>query len=279
MSNTDMNAPHSQPPSSSLPPHIPPELPRKPRNPLPVWVTAVLVILWLIVWDLDISFETLAYGVDDMAEYFSRYGQPDFNQLSRYLQLMGVTLATAFWGTVLALIVAFFLAPLAARNFSPNALSYRLAREALNFMRAMPDLLLAMIFVATLGLGPMPGALALGVHTAGFLGKFFAESLERVDQGVCEGIAATGANFPQLVMYAGWPSILRESLGYTLYILDRNVRMASVLGMVGAGGIGLALIDTLHLFNYNQASTLILVILVTILTIDYTSAWVRKKLT
>jgi len=253
-------------------------LPPKPRNLLPFWLALILLVLWLIVWHLDISFETLAYGVADMAEYFSRYGQPDFSHLSRYLALMGVTLATAFWGTVFALLVAFVLAPLAARNFTPNALSYRLARETLNFMRAMPDLLLAMIFVATLGLGPMSGALALGVHTAGFLGKFFAESLERIDSGVYEGVAATGANFPQRVMFAGWPSILRESLGYTLYILDRNVRMASVLGMVGAGGIGLELIDTLHLFNYNQASTLILVILITILIIDYASAWLRKRL-
>ena len=267
MNMRDMRSVTSQ---SSLPP--------KPRNLLPVWVTAVLVVLVLIVRDLDISFETLAYGVNDMAEYFSRYGQPDFSHLSRYLELMGVTLATAFWGTVFALLVAFLLAPLAARNFAPNAISYRLARETLNFMRAMPDLLLAMIFVSTLGLGPMSGALALGVHTAGFLGKFFAESLERIDQGVCEGVAATGANFPQMVMYAGWPSILRESLSYTLYILDRNVRMASVLGMVGAGGIGLALIDTLHLFNYGQSSALIIVILVTILIIDYTSAFLRKRL-
>ena len=259
-------------------PVTPQPLPPKPRNLLPLWLTLALFVLWLIVWHLDISFETLAYGIEDMAEYFSRYGQPDFSHLSKYLALMGVTLATAFWGTVFALLVSFVLAPLAARNFTPNALSYRLARETLNFLRAMPDLLLAMIFVATLGLGPMSGALALGVHTAGFLGKFFAESLERIDSGVYEGVAATGANFPQLVMYAGWPSILRESLGYTLYILDRNVRMASVLGMVGAGGIGLELIDTLHLFNYNQASTLILVILITILIIDYASAWLRKRL-
>lgn len=253
-------------------------LPPKPYNPAPLWVAATLAVLWLIVWNLDISFETLAYGVKDMAEYFSRYGQPDFTNLSRYLALMGVTLAMALWGTVFALVVAFFLAPFAARNFAPNPQAYRIAREILNFMRAMPDLLLAMIFVAGLGLGPLPGALALGVHTAGFLGKFYAESLERVDKGVCEGVASTGANFPQMVMYAGWPSILREALGYTLYILDRNVRMASVLGMVGAGGIGLALIDTMHLFNYGQSSALILVILATILIIDYAAAWLRRRL-
>lgn len=253
-------------------------LPPKPRNPMPVWLAATLAVLWLIVWDLDISFQTLAYGVSDMAEYFGRYGQPDFSNLSRYLELMGITLATALWGTVFAMLVAFFLAPLAARNFTPGPMTYRVAREILNFMRAMPDLLLALIFVAALGLGPLPGALALGVHTAGFLGKFFAESLERVDKGVCEGVASTGANFPQMVMYAGWPSILREALGYTLYIMDRNVRMASVLGLVGAGGIGLALHDTLRLFDYGQSAALILVILATILIIDYASAWLRGRL-
>ena len=253
-------------------------LPPRPRNLFPVWGATALAVLWLIVWDLEISFETLAWGVEDMGEYFSRYGQPDFSDLSRYLELMGVTLATALWGTVFALVVAFFLAPLAARNFTPGVVSYRIAREILNFMRAMPDLLLALIFVAALGLGPLPCALALGVHTAGFLGKFFAESLERIDQGVYEGVAATGANFPQRVMYAGWPSILREALGYTLYILDRNVRMASVLGLVGAGGIGLALHDTLRLFDYGQSAALILVILATILIIDYASAWLRRRL-
>lgn len=260
----------ARPPMTPLPP--------RPRNPMPVWGGATLAVLWLIIWDLKISFEILAYGVDDMAEYFSRYGQPDFTNLSRYLALMGVTLATALWGTVFALLVAFFLAPFAARNFTPNPVAYRMARETLNFMRAMPDLLLALIFVAALGLGPLPGALALGVHTAGFLGKFFAESLERVDKGVCEGVMSSGANFPQMVMYAGWPSILRETIGNTLYILDRNVRMASVLGLVGAGGIGLALHDTLRLFDYGQSAALILVILATILIIDYVSAWLQRRL-
>lgn len=255
-----------------------PTLPPRPRNLFPVWLAALLAVLWLIVRDLEISFETLAYGVADMGEYFSRYREPDFSDLSRYLELMGVTLATALWGTAFALAVAFFLAPLAARNLAPHPAVYRAARELLNFMRAMPDLLLALIFVAALGLGPLPGALALGVHTAGFLGKFFAESLERVDQGVYEGVASTGANFPQLVMYAGWPSILREALGFTLYILDRNVRMAAVLGLVGAGGIGLALNDTVRMFDYGKSGALILVILATILIIDYTSAWLRRRL-
>lgn len=255
------------------------KLPAKPRNPFPVWMALAFITLWWIIWDLDISFETLAYGVSDMAEYFSRYGQPDFSELSRYLELLGVTLATALWGTAIAFVIGFMIAPFAARNFTPHPSLYYISREFLNFTRALPDLLLALIFVAAIGLGPLAGALALGIHTAGFLGKFFAESLEQIDKGVCEGVAATGANFPQMVMYAGWPSILREALGYVLYIFDRNVRMAAVLGLVGAGGIGLALHDTLRLFNYDQAAALILIILLTILVIDYLSAWLRKKLT
>ena len=253
-------------------------LPRRPFNPAPVWLSAWLAVLWLIVVDLDLSFETLVYGVEDMAEYFSRYGDPDFADLSRYLELLAQTIATAVWGSFMALVAAFALAPFAARNLTTGPKAYRIARELLNFMRAMPDLLLALIFVAAMGLGPLPGALALGVHTAGFLGKFFAESLERVDPGVVEAVRAAGASPVQVVMYAGWPSILREALGYTLYIMDRNVRMASVLGLVGAGGIGLALHDTPRLFNYDESAALIAVILAALLAFDYLSTWLRGKL-
>lgn len=253
-------------------------LPKKPFNPTPVWLSAWLALLWVIVYDLELSFETLLYGVEDIAEYFSRYGSPDFSDISRYVELLMQTLATALWGSAMAFTAALLLAPFAARNITPSPTLYRIARELLNFMRAMPDLLLALIFVAALGLGPLPGALALGIHTAGFLGKFFSESLERVDAGVYEAVSATGASRLQIVMYAGWPSILREALGYTLYIFDRNVRMASVLGLVGAGGIGLALHDTLRMFNYDESAALIIVILVTILIIDYLSTWLRGKL-
>lgn len=262
----------------SIPRDALPALPKRPRNLFPVWLAAVLALMWFFIFDLDLSFEALLYGASDMVEYFSRYTTPDLSHLPRYLGLMVVTLATALWGTFFALVVASVVAPMAARNLAPNRAVYRAARELLSFMRAMPDLLLALIFVAAIGLGPLPGALALGVHTAGFLGKFFAESMERVDTGVYEALTATGAVLPQRIMFAAWPSILREAAGYTLYIFDRNVRMASVLGMVGAGGIGLALHDTLRLFDYGQSATLILVILVTIMLIDYASTWLRGRL-
>lgn len=253
--------------------------PKKPFNPLPIWLFLWIAIIWLIVFDLDISLQMLFYGLKDIAEYFSRYSNPDFSDINRYLQLLAETIATALWGTFIALFLGFLLAPFAARNLTHGRILYRISRETLNFLRAMPDMLLGLIFVAALGLGPLPSALALGLHSAGFLGKFFAESLERIDKGIIEAVQATGASKSQVVMYAGWPSILRESIGYSLYILDRNVRMASVLGLVGAGGIGLALYNNIKMFNYNESTTLILLILSVILIFDYFSTWLRRKLT
>jgi len=254
------------------------KLPPKPRNFFSVWASAIAILVWVIIIDLELDFEMLVYGVADMGEYLSRYGTPDFRHISRYVELMVQTLATAFWGTVFAFIIAAIISPYAARSLSPNKFTYRLARELLNFMRAMPDLLLALIFVTAMGLGPMSGVLALAVHTSGFLGKFFAENMERVPAGKYEALASVGAGFTQKIVFAAWPSMLRESVANTLYIFDRNVRMAAVLGLVGAGGIGLELHDTLRLFKYNQSSALIIIILVTIIAIDNVSSVIRKRL-
>lgn len=252
-----------------------------PPRPFPygVVITPVWLILLIAATSyLDISFQTLLYGGEDMAEYLSRYGTPDFSQFGTYVKLMIDTLATALWGTVLAVVIGCGLAPLAARNLSPWPVVYRLTREVLNIFRALPDLLLALIFVVSFGLGPLPGALALGIHTAGFLGKFIAENFERIDEGTIDALKVCGASPSQVIAYAGWPSILRETVGYCLYLIDRNVRMASVLGLVGAGGIGLALHETLRLFKYDQAAGLILVILGTIVIVDGISSWLRAQL-
>ncbi|WP_035799973.1 phosphonate ABC transporter, permease protein PhnE [Crocosphaera chwakensis] len=252
-------------------------LPPKPFNwPLLIFgIVLILTIICLVY--LQLPFGELLRSGENITEYLSRYTRPDFSEFPKYLWLMMITVAIAFWGTILALSLSFFLAPIAAKNLSPHPLSYRIAREILNFFRAMPDLVLALVFVAALGLGPLPGFLALGIHTTGFLGKFLAESMERVDKGVYEGVSATGTNTLQLILYAAWPSILQEAIGYTLYIFDRNVRMATVLGLVGAGGIGVELNTNLRFFNYEKAATLMLIILFTIVAIDYLSTWLRKQ--
>lgn len=253
-------------------------LPPRPTNRIPLGVGVAVILIGAMIWHLGLSFGSVVIGIGNIGEYLSRYLNPDFRDWQKYLMLMVQTLAIALWGTVLAFVTSFMLAPLGAKNLSPHPLIYRLTRELFNFMRAMPDLMLALIFVSAIGLGPLPGVLALGVHTSGFLGKFFAESMERVTAGTYEGIRSTGANFTQVVMLAAVPSILPEMAGYTLYIFDRNVRMASVLGLVGAGGIGLALHDNLRLFRYNESAALILVILGTIVIIDYLSTWIRERI-
>ena len=253
-------------------------IPAKPRARLWLWIALYLGLLWWIAVRLDVTFTNLTTVYPDLIEYLSRYGHPDFSELRKQLLLMGETVALALWGTFLAFVTALLFAPLAARNLSPNKWCYLAAREIFNLMRSVPDLVLAILLVAALGLGPLPGVLALGLHTAGFLGKFFSESMERMEPGIYEAVTSSGASFPQIVVFAGWPSVLPEIASQTLYVFDRNVRVASVLGLVGAGGIGTALHVSLQLFNYRQASALILVILVTLIAADYASGWLRGKI-
>lgn len=259
-------------PDQGLPP-----LPRKPANLFPVWLTLAIAAFYAATLHLEIDFQAIIFGFADMREYFSRFTAPDFADLGRFAALMLETLAIAVWGTALAFVGAFALAPFAARNLTLHWIAYRVTREILNFLRAMPDLLFAVIFVAAIGLGPLPGVLAIGLHSTGFLGKVLAEHLERVPAGTYDGVRASGAGFLHTVMWAGWPSILQETIGYTIFIVDRNVRVAAVLGLVGAGGIGVEMMTALRLFQYDRAGALIIVILVTILAIDYLSAWLRRK--
>jgi len=254
-----------------------PPLPRKPINTFPLWLAALAAVFVAATHDLEIDFRALAWGASDMAEFMGRFGAPDFSRLDRYLILMGETVAIGLWGTALAFLGAFIIAPFAARNLAPHPLVYRGARELLNFLRAMPDLLFAMVFVAAMGLGPLPGVLAIGMHVSGFLGKVFAENLERVDPGTYEAVRASGAGFLQTVMWAGWPSVLQETVGYTIFILDRNIRMAAILGLVGAGGIGFEIKTTMGLFQYDLAAALILVVGLTIVAFDYLSSWARRR--
>lgn len=254
-----------------------PPLPRKPFNPFPIWLTLAIAGFYAATVHLELDYQAVLWGLADMREYFSRFSTPDFSDIGRFAALMLETLAIAVWGTALAFLGAFILAPFAARNLSPHWVAYRVAREILNFLRAMPDLLFAVIFVAAIGLGPLPGVLAIGLHSAGFLGKVLAEHLERVPAGTYEGVRASGAGFLHTVMWAGWPSILQETIGYTIFIIDRNVRVAAVLGLVGAGGIGVEMMTALRLFQYDRAGALIMVILLTVLVIDYLSSWLRKK--
>jgi len=193
--------------------------------------------------------------------------------------VMGATLETiqmALAGTFLALIVAFPLGFLAARNTTPHPAVYRGVRLVLNLVRTIPDLALGLLFVAAVGLGAFAGTIALAIHTATVLGKLLSESVENIDEGVVEAIRATGAGYAQILSFAVVPQILPDLISFTLYRLETNIRAASVLGLIGAGGIGYLMNTSFRTFQYQEAAAIVLVLIALVMLVDYLSSRLRN---
>ncbi|MGH7855643.1 MAG: phosphonate ABC transporter, permease protein PhnE [Candidatus Binatia bacterium] len=193
--------------------------------------------------------------------------------------VIGATLETvqmAFAGTFLALLAAFPLGFLAARNITPHPYIYYVVRGALNLVRSIPDLALGLLFVAAVGLGAFAGTLALAIHTAAVLGKLLSESAENIDEGVVEALRATGAGYPQILSFAVLPQILPDLISFTLYRLETNIRAASVLGLIGAGGIGYLMNSSFRTFQYQEAAAIVLVLIVLVMVVDYLSSRLRN---
>jgi len=193
--------------------------------------------------------------------------------------VVGATLETvqmALAGTFLALLVAFPVGFLAARNTSPHPLIYHGIRTVLNFLRTIPDLALGLLFVAAVGLGAFAGTLALAIHTATVLGKLLSESVENIDEGVVEAVRATGAGYTQILSFAVLPQILPDLISFTLYRLETNIRAASVLGLIGAGGIGYLMNTSFRTFQYQEAAAIVIVLIVLVMAVDYVSSRLRN---
>ena len=193
--------------------------------------------------------------------------------------IVGATLETvqmALAGTFLALLVAFPVGFLAARNTTPHPLVYHAVRSVLNFLRTIPDLALGLLFVAAVGLGAFAGTLALAIHTATVLGKLLSESVENIDEGVVEAIRATGAGYTQVLSFGVLPQILPDLISFALYRLETNIRAASVLGLIGAGGIGYLLNTSLRTFQYQEAAAIVLVLIALVMFVDYLSSHLRR---
>ena len=193
--------------------------------------------------------------------------------------VMGATLETiqmALAGTFLALIVAFPLGFLAARNTTPHPAVYRGVRLVLNLVRTIPDLALGLLFVAAVGLGAFAGTIALAIHTATVLGKLLSESVENIDEGVVEAIRATGAGYAQILSFAVVPQILPDLISFTLYRFETNIRAASVLGLIGAGGIGYLMNTSFRTFQYREAAAIVLVLIALVMLVDYLSSRLRQ---
>ena len=198
--------------------------------------------------------------------------------LGHVLVLMVKTIEIALWATLLALLVSLPVAFLGASNLTPHRSFYSVARGISSFLRAMPELILAMVFVLAFGFGPIAGILALGLHSAGFFGKFFADDIENADRGPQEALTAAGAGRLTMLRFAIIPQVWPQFVAYLQYILERNIRTATVIGVVGAGGIGLELKGRFEMFNYHHVSTILLVIFLTVVLLEAVVGRLRAKL-
>ncbi len=195
--------------------------------------------------------------------------------LGKWLRLLGDTLLIAYVATVFGAVFGFLLSFLAAANLGVSPSIVFAVRRILEFCRTVPELVFALIFVMAFGLGPVAGVLAIIVHTAGALGKLFYEVLENIDQKPVEGLTASGASWTKTMRFAVLPQVLANFLSYALLRFEINVRGASIMGFVGAGGIGQDLMEAIRKFYYPDVSAILLLIVVTVSLIDFVTERLR----
>jgi phosphonate transport system permease protein len=213
----------------------------------------------------------------NMAQYASEFFPPNFADWKMYVEEMVITLQIAVWGTALAVVSAVPLGLLASANITPWWI-HQPVRRVLDSFRAINEMVFAMLFVVAVGLGPFAGVLALWVHTTGTLAKLFSEAVEAIDPQPVEGIRSTGASALHEIVYGVIPQVMPLWISYTLYRFEANVRSASVVGMVGAGGIGVVLWEIIRGFRYAETAAVMIIIIVTVSVIDLISARIRKQM-
>ncbi|MDQ0089673.1 phosphonate transport system permease protein [Paenibacillus anaericanus] len=244
------------------------------------YLTAIilLLLLWGSAIQTESSFSELFHGLPNMLDLLREMFPPKWSYFDNIFDAMLETIRMALVGTTLGAIVAIPVALLCASNLTKRGLIYYPARFILNLIRTIPDLLLAAIFVAIFGLGPLPGIFALTVFSVGLIAKLTYEALEAIDQGPIEAMTSVGANYVQVILYGVIPQIQAHFASYVLYTFEINVRAAAILGLVGAGGIGHYYEITLGFLEYDKTSMIIIFTLVIVLIIDYISSKLREKL-
>ena len=239
-------------------------------------LAVVLAIHWWAWTGTEMSLSRIAAGFPAGFEFLGQLFPPDQDVTQTVAGAALETLQMAIIGTTLGAIIALPFGFLAADNVSPRAV-YHLTRTVLGAIRSVPLLLYALVFVVAVGLGPLAGTLAIVVYTVGMLGKFYAEAVEAIDSRPVEGVMATGAGQLTVLRHAVFPQVLPQFVGYTLYRLEVNFREATILGLVGAGGIGFYITLYMRSFSYGRVATVALVILIMVLLIDALSAYLRSK--
>jgi phosphonate transport system permease protein len=239
------------------------------------WV-AVLAVLGGAWHGADMRPLDLLSDSGNMGQFAKDFFPPDFSEWRSYLHEMAVTLSVAVWGTALSLVCAVPCGLMSAHNMAPMWIVQPM-RRVMDACRAINEMVFAMLFIVAVGLGPFAGVLALWVHTTGVLAKLFAEAVEAIDPRPAEGVRATGATSLDEIIYAVLPQVLPLWISYALYRFESNVRSAMVVGMVGAGGIGVVLYEAIRSFDYASTAAVLIMVIVVVTAIDLASAWVRAK--
>ena len=240
-----------------------------------MWGTFLALLVWSFVPSGMHKFLQVLTQGDNIAMMVEDFLEPNFRYWRSYLDLMLESVQMAVWGTVLSVALGVPFGLLSSNNIAPGWIVFPI-RRLMDAFRAINELVFALIFVAAVGLGPLAGVLALTIHTTGVLAKLFSEAVEAIDPRPVEGIRATGASRLQEIFYSVIPQVLPLWISLSLYRFESNVRSATVLGIVGAGGIGMSLSEALRGFEYAAGASILLIILVTVSLLDILGTLQRK---
>lgn len=241
-----------------------------------LWVIIAVVLVWAGM-GAGFNPDKLLSGIPNMGNFLGRLFPPTFDKFGIIVKLLVETLQMALVGTVLGALASLLLSFGAASNIAPRWV-YTSCRAVLNVLRSVPELIFALMFVSAVGLGPFAGILAIVLGSVGSIGKVYAEAMESVQPGPVEALTAVGANKRQIISYAVLPQAAPLLVSYTLLLFEGNVRGATILGLVGAGGIGLELTTAMRMYDYGHLCAIIISIVVLVTIIDRVSAFIRAKL-
>jgi phosphonate transport system permease protein len=250
----------------------------------------LVVLIGLSAIQAEVDPKTFLAKIGGFTSYFDRMATLDsgarvwtdpaawFWSFKRSARLIGETILMAYVGTLTGAVAAFALNFVASPNLTVRRWLVFAARRLLEFCRTVPDIVFALIFVVAFGLGPLPGVLALALHTAGALGKQFFETTENIDMKPVEGLRSVGATYVQIIRYAALPQVLASFASFALLRFEINVRGATVLGFVGAGGIGQDLMEAIRKFYYSDVSAILVLIIAVVMAIDIATQYLRRAL-
>ena len=243
-------------------------------------ILLVVAAFYATSWQLaQVDLARLVTGLPKLGHWLAQAWPPKTEELRLFLQRMAETIAMAAIGTTAATLLAIPMAVLASRNITPFPKLYLPARCFLNALRGVDSFVFALLFVAAVGLGPFAGVIGIALHTWGSAAKFFADHIENAQMGPLEAVRTTGAGRYTAILYALLPDVQPVMLSTTLFWWEFNVRASTVLGVVGAGGIGLELKNSMDLLDFSRLFTIIALILVVVTLLDQFSGWLRKRLT